>query len=168
MQTFFRDTVFFFSFFLVWSAPAAEAQQRVIVGNTLVDIPPGVMLANGPSPGRGGHGGKGHGRGSDAPAPAPAVSAPTPTISVTNDGRGEASFQQFPAGSVVITPVQAQAQPVQPQPLYTPPQLRTETVCPECGQTQVLTVPLQLHLRASVQTVLGQAVTQQAAPAPCR
>jgi hypothetical protein len=143
-----------------------EAQQRVIVGNTLMDLGPGYTVVA--DAGRG-HG-KGHGRG--APSPGPSVS-PTPATPPAPPaqpggeiGRGEGSFQFVPSGSVIIPPV-AQVQPV-PPPMAQP---RVEAPCAECGTT--VTVPVQLHLRAAVQALPAQAQGYQAPvqlyqrPHPC-
>lgn len=138
-----------FPLVILLAAGSVESQTRMIVGNTLVALPPDPVIADA----RGGYG-KGHGRSGGAPAPSPApaaVSAPAPPSQPEGEiGRGEGSFQFVPQGSVIIPPyqpaqVRMQTVPAQPVP-------HVEAPCLECGtQTHVISVPVQLQLRTSVQ-----------------
>jgi hypothetical protein len=140
---------------LLLCATPAIAQTRWIVGNTLIDVPPGMVLADA---GKGY--GKGHGRGggaAPAPSPAPSSSSQGPSSSFGGESRGESSYTY------------QQAQPYQP-PSY-PPQVAqypapvTSGDCPACGTT--ITVPVQIQLRTSLQALAPQAQPQAAAPPPC-
>jgi hypothetical protein len=143
-------------FVILLGAVSAEAQTRMIVGNTLVDVPPGMVLADA---GRG-HG-KGHGRGAPSPgpsvSPAPATPPAPPAQPGGEIGRGEGSFQFVPSGSVIIPPV-AQVQPV-PPPMAQP---RVEAPCAECGTA--IDIPVRVWLRTAVQT--GAAVSTSRSGCP--
>jgi hypothetical protein len=133
---------------LLCAAPMiTDAQQRVIVGNTLMDLAPGYTVVA--DAGRGS--GKGHGRG--APSPAPSVSAPAPAPAPSfsgEQGRGESGFTyrvQAAEGAPVLAQLPAAWTPLTVLPI--PP--GTAGGSPGCcAPYATLTIPVQLHQASPV------------------